>query len=276
MARAELARFAVGRIGVTAGHSIDRREVGALFAEGHEPAPSAGVFFGAFDHIYSFFATSDSRFRQMLELCRPGRVTFLPFRPEAKGHIADAYLHALGVERAAPNFRLTPTTEDLARARHELEAAGMRPDLRFVAVFPGSGSRLKNWPAANFRELIGRLLPMIQVAVVLGPAEEAAGFEFPGVPTLRGLELADVAGIAQLAAAFVGNDSGVSHLAAATGTPGTVIFGPTSPDRWRPLGGVAVIARGDLTAISPAEVHALVQKVLTQRAEKPARQTAAR
>ena len=61
-------------------------------------------------------------------------------------------------------------------------------------------------------------------------------FRETGVPVLKDLDLPTVAAIARLASAFVGNDSGVSHLAAAVGAPGVVIFGPTDPARWRPLG----------------------------------------
>ena len=46
---------------------------------------------------------------------------------------------------------------------------------------------------------------------------------------IKNQSLGTVAAIASMASAFVGNDSGVSHLAAATGTPGVVLFGPTDP-----------------------------------------------
>jgi ADP-heptose:LPS heptosyltransferase len=291
MAKAELARFAPGRMPIAHGHSIDRREVAALFSDGDEPASEAREFFGAFERIYSFFASGDARFRRMLEQCatvvgaggdarrhsrESGRVMFLPFRPEGQGHVAAGYLHALGIENAAPEFRLTPLSEDVIRARRALEAVEIRPDADFVVIFPGSGSRSKNWSAANYREFIGALLPTIQVAVVLGPAEEEGDFDFPGVPTLGNLELSVVAGIARLAIGFVGNDSGVSHLAAATGTPGVVIFGPTSPDRWRPLGDIAVIARGNLASITPAEVCASIRALVARRGGSLAYQTVVR
>ena len=40
---------------------------------------------------------------------------------------------------------------------------------------------------------------------------------------------------------YVGNDSGVSHLAGAMGARGVVIFGPTCPEQWRPLGGALTV-----------------------------------
>lgn len=274
MAKAELASFAPGRMPIARGHSIDRREVAALFADGDEVSPAID-FFGAFERIYSFFASGDPRFRRALERCAPRRVTFLPFRPEGEGHVAAGYLRALGIENAAPEFRLNPVSDQVL-ARRALEDVGIVLDTDFVVIFPGSGSRQKNWPAANYRELIVALQRMIQVVVVLGPAEEGGDFKFPGVATLRNLNLAAVTGIAFLAMAFVGNDSGVAHLGAATGTGGVVIFGPTSPHRWRPLGEVAVIAAPDLAAIAPAEVYALVQKILARSAKGRANQTVAR
>src|SRR5579871_3625666 len=55
MARAELADFAAGRMGVARGHSIDRREVSLLFSPDADAAARAAEFFGAFTSIHSFF-----------------------------------------------------------------------------------------------------------------------------------------------------------------------------------------------------------------------------
>jgi heptosyltransferase-3 len=95
---------------------------------------------------------------------------------------------------------------------------------------------------------------------VHGPAEAAleSALAAHRSATLRGLELGAVAGIARLATAFVGNDSGVSHLASAAGACGVMLFGPTDPARWRPLGKIAVIRREPIASIEPAEVYAAI------------------
>src|ERR1700738_1507342 len=59
MARGELARFAVGRVGFARGLSIDRREVGHLFAANERVPEETRGFFDAFDRVYSFFADDD-------------------------------------------------------------------------------------------------------------------------------------------------------------------------------------------------------------------------
>src|SRR5437899_3298062 len=68
-----------------------------------------------------------------------------------------------------------------------------------------------------------------------GPAE--AGVEALHGALLRDLPLADLAAVLAPAALYVGNDSGVSHLAGAVGAAGLVLFGPTQARRWRPLAG---------------------------------------
>jgi heptosyltransferase III len=58
---------------------------------------------------------------------------------------------------------------------------------------------------------------------------------------------------------FVGNDSGISHLAAAAGAPGVVIFGPTNLERWRPLGRTTVMRSEALDGLAPATVAAALE-----------------
>jgi len=104
---------------------------------------------------------------------------------------------------------------------------------------------------------------------VLGPAEASMEpiFRDAGIRVLKDLDLPIVAAIARLASAFVGNDSGVSHLAAAVGASGVVIFGPTDPARWRPLGsGQIIILRGEpLDSIDVREVADALSKFVERR-----------
>lgn len=277
MAREELARFIVDRVGLTLGlppvhsraHSIDRREVAALFAESPD-LTGAAQFFRPFTRIYSFFASDDARFRRALEAAAaPGAVSFHAFRPAGGGHIAAGYLDEIG-ERAAPpdehpdaNIEVLPG--DIAEARQALARLGLA-DTRIVLLFPGSGGAHKNWPAENFAALANALPPPTRALVVLGPAERAIEpvlmplLTARGVAWLRDQPLSTVAGLARLAAGFVGNDSGVSHLAAAAGAPGVAIFGPTDPDRWHPLGRVRVVRALNLADLTLAEVASALQQ----------------
>ncbi len=118
------------------------------------------------------------------------------------------------------------------------------------------------------KEYERRISNRASVAVILGPAEMSMEpiFRQSGVAVLKHLDLPTVAAIARVASAFVGVDSGVSHLAAAAGASGVVIFGPTDPARWRPLapgarGQIEVLRRDPIDSIEADEVAALIVKI---------------
>ncbi len=217
MAREELARFAVDRMGVARigitrtgiarSHSIDRREVAALFAEDPD-LTEAARFFCPFTRIYSFFASDDVRFRRALEAAAaPGAVSFHPFRPAAPVHVAAGYLDEIGERGAPPDEYLDAYIEvlegDIAEATQALARLGLG-DTHVVLFFPGSGGLHKNWPAENFAALADALPPPLRALVVLGPAESTLEplFVERGIARLRGQPLGTIAGLARLAAGF--------------------------------------------------------------------------
>jgi heptosyltransferase-3 len=273
MARAELARLAVGRTVVARGHSIDAPHVSALFNESDGANAETREFFGGYRRIYSFFASNDANFRVRLGAATDGEVSFHPFRPvdddSSEPHIAAAYLRSIGESNAPMHPRIEPTRDDL-RAASDAVAKARCNLSTLIAIFPGSGSPAKNWPLDKFAILAHILSERSSVVFVLGPAESAteAILHEHGLPVLKDLDLGTVAGVARLATGFVGNDSGVSHLAAAADAPGVVIFGASDPSRWRPLGRIAVFDQ----EVTPEEVAA----ALTRLSDHDAREKASR
>lgn len=106
-----------------------------------------------------------------------------------------------------------------------------------VAVHPGSGSARKNWPLARFVSL-SRLLEGHgrRVTWITGPAEEGLSLP-PGAAVWRGLPLPQLAAALSSCELYVGNDSGITHLAAAAGCSTVALFGPSNPLVWAPRGG---------------------------------------
>jgi ADP-heptose:LPS heptosyltransferase len=259
MARDELANFAVRRIGVARAHSIERREVGALFVSGGDAGQVAGRFFAEFSYIYSFFAADDGRFRSALSRAAgEASVSFGRFRPDGDGHVAGAYLGAIGESGSAADASIEVLQEDVEAATRVLDRFKLAPH-QFVLIHPGSGSPAKNWPVGNFVALANRLAAIGRgVLTVVGAAEERLREQLATcrAPVISSPSLAALAGLARLAGAYLGNDSGVSHLAAAAGAPSVVLFGPTDPARWRPLGRVLAIRREPIASISTDEVVA--------------------
>jgi glycosyl transferase family 9 (putative heptosyltransferase) len=132
----------------------------------------------------------------------------------------------------------------------------------FLALHPGSGSPRKNWPAERFRQLRDRLRPADPWLLVGGPADAATVAELRGA---RGCVVADGLPVRVLGAVlggaglFVGNDSGVSHLAAAFGAPTVALFGPTDAAVWAPDGARVRVVQsptGEMSAITVDDVVA--------------------
>ncbi len=264
MAREELAQFAVGRLGVTRAHSIDRREVSHLFRAAASDNEQARTFFSSFQRIYSFFSADDPDFRgTLIRAAREDTVSFHHFRPAGAGHVAEAYLREIGEDAELIEPRLSLLSSDIESAARRL--GGIVAPGEFIVIFPGSGSAAKNWPVESFMALARRLEKETSVLFVLGPAEAQIERQLSvRHRVMRELSLGEVAALARRAMAFVGVDSGVSHLAAATGALGVVLFGPTNPARWRPLGRVQVVQRSPISGIQPLEVIAALRRVISE------------
>ena len=123
--------------------------------------------------------------------------------------------------------------------RHEGWLHGKTP----VLIHPGSGGSFKVWPLQRWWHLIHTLLHDARVAVilVLGPADEAArplaeAAKSMGAHLATDISLPRLAALASQCRMLIGNDSGVTHLAAALGTPTIAIFGPTCGQVWAPRG----------------------------------------
>ena len=193
------------------------------------------------------------------------------------GHVAEQL-----VERAAEALDVDLEAEPLEMVRHrpaaddfsapegafelppprvdaDPSAWSSRPGLR-VAVAPGAGSLAKCWPAGLFAEtcrLIARRGP-VHFMLVLGPAE----MERPEVrEAFAGIDhtLSECWSVRDLAAVFascqlyLGNDSGLSHLASWAGAEGLALFGPTEPELWAPVGAVRAVPMQGLTPERLAE-----------------------
>ena len=111
-----------------------------------------------------------------------------------------------------------------------------------VLLHPGSGSPKKNWPLKRFTEA-GDILKNNGFSPVyfFGPAEDQLLHEFMasvkgGQTYFRSSDLIHLYEAIKNSAGFIGNDSGVSHLAGYAGVPTVVVFGPSDPRIWKPFG----------------------------------------
>jgi len=123
---------------------------------------------------------------------------------------------------------------------------------KIIVIHPGTGGTNKNWGLENFCQLAKQLRERnFEALFLLGPAElhrlndsEIRRLRNIG-PCVSGLSLTDIVAFLSGIDAFIGNDSGVTHIAAGLGIKTLAIFGPTDPAIYKPVGPrVEVFKRG--------------------------------
>jgi ADP-heptose:LPS heptosyltransferase len=215
------------------GASIDRREVSDLFASQTDVDAGTRTLLGGCAFAYSWSGFRDPHFPARLAAATGGVTHVYPFRGTQRGEHAQAY-YARCVQAGAD----APVGDAIARDDAWLPAFLERHDLKersFLLLHPGSGSAAKNWQ--GFAELAKRWRQHRDEAVIglAGPADDVVAARLDA-PVARDLSLPQVAALLSLAAGYLGNDSGISHLAGAVGTTGVALFGASDPTVWAPRG----------------------------------------
>lgn len=189
----------------------------------------------SFDSIVSWYGTGRQEFRQAVaRLGLP--VQFLPALPPEEGmHAADYFLAQVGF----PDRRGIP----------QLDCP--RWDGGFAVIHPFSGSPRKNWPIEKFRDVARRLQSLLPVRWCAGPSE-------PLEEAVRVEDLYELACWLAGARLYIGNDSGITHLAAAAGAPVVAVFVASNPKVWAPRGErIRIVTSGDADEVFAAAVSLL-------------------
>jgi len=171
-----------------------------------------------FDSIVSWYGANRPEFRDLVRsLDLP--FTFLPALPPegAAMHATDFYLEQVSTLTDRRVDSIPRISCNVAREK-------------FAIIHPFSGSPRKNWPLESFRKLARGMERVMPVHWCAGPDD----------PPLAGArridDLYELACWLAQASLYIGNDSGITHLAAAVGTPLLAIFGATDPAVWAPRG----------------------------------------
>ncbi len=160
-------------------------------------------------------------------------------------------LEKLGIPATPPpDAIIAPAHQDFLEVRDFL-SRNLGSGDRLVLLHPGSGGKQKLWTVAGWLSVINKLSahPNIRFALLQGPAD--AGIvqhlrsqlePFSPIP-VENWQLGKLAALMSKADLYLGNDSGITHLAAACGTPTIALFGPTDPRVWGPHGPQVSIIR---------------------------------
>jgi heptosyltransferase-2 len=236
----ELAR---GRYYADATRSIEARPMAGFFIPNAELDAGLKEYFGGFNLVISYLFDPDSLFANNVRRCGVKQVIEASPRPRDM-HAAKHYcrpLESLAIYVEQPRPRIHPSESDREAASRFLKMVGREP---IVAIHPGSGSEKKNWPVENFAAVARWVADELaaQLLIVEGEADERVVVKLTKlleprpITVARKLKLVDLAAVLERCALFLGNDSGVTHLAAAAGIPVVAMFGSASPPIWEPCG----------------------------------------
>ena len=271
--------------------SIEARPLAAFFARNGSLEKSLQEFFAGFSIIISYLYDPDGIFQANVARCSKAQFIVGPHRPNdsARIHATEVLLKPL--ERLAifaadstPRLHMGPVRARSAFPLPEGEGQvegeeqvlqSMRHSSRggsWLAVHPGSGSESKNWLEAKWAAALSQLASESDLKFLLiggeaeaGKAERlAAKLPRHRVDLAQNLPLTDLAARISSCAAFVGHDSGITHLAAALGLPIVALWGESAEDVWKPKGAKISLVKEEngLSALSVERVARAVWTVL--------------
>jgi ADP-heptose:LPS heptosyltransferase len=239
---------------------IEARGLAGFFARGGALEPDLMDYFSEFDLVISYLYDPDEIFKTNVCRCAVGQFIAGPYRPDEteRTHATKVYLKPL--ERLAifdadnvPRLALVPRPSSLDR---------------ILVLHSGSGSEKKNWPEAKWAGLIQQIIAttLWNLLLVGGEAEGerlrrlAAVLPPARCSIAQGLPLAELAQRIQSGAAFVGHDSGITHLAAAVGLPCVVLWADTLEEVWRPQGEPLVVLK-EITGVRAISVEKVMNEL---------------
>jgi heptosyltransferase III len=231
---------------------LDAPDLAPLFVDGLLPKTIRNRFDG-FDLAISFLSDPDSVVARNLAAAGVKQVIACPTKMRPEVHAVFQLAEVLGqigltLHDPVPRLAVGPNPAQSSR----------------LGFHVGSGSPQKNWPIEHWVELTERLHGFFgDFLLVGGEADEKVTREFHArccirrLRTLFNASLPDLCQALKGCTVFVGHDTGVTHLAAAVGTPTVALFGPTNANIWAPPGEHVRVVRspdGPMELIRVAEV----------------------
>ena len=238
-----LCRLSFGRLAVDIGvldhhYPLESARFASLYADRADS--DVGRFVSSYSHILLFsFSSLLERSMRKIHADRVYRIA--PWPDEADNVQATEFLSKQVLKCGI----LSPV--DREKFNHAIfTSMGDRgkniPPGATIVLSPGAGSIDKRWPIERFLAVAIELSSLgWRPVILLGPAEAEIEMALkqrsePLPAVVRCESFSDLLTLLESAGGYIGNDSGVSHLAAFLGLPVLVIFGASDPVRWRPFG----------------------------------------
>ena len=253
IASAASARVAAGRSVVDLCTSPEQVGMHTLFSEENALDDRLAERLRSASLVLSFFGGPAETTHHRLSAATTARVVSVDPRPmpetlAAGRHVSEQWASSVREQGLAiGDLRPAPIRIDKARDEPHSGSLGETPGVprKHVIVHPGSGGRGKCWPVERFMAMVDEMND-VSIAWMLGPAECEPGddrfkklherIRQRGEELIVELDLLAAARRIAQADLFIGNDSGMTHLAAALGIRTLAVFTTTDPRVWRPLG----------------------------------------
>ena len=257
--------------------SIDQRGMASFFFRGGALDRALSEFFSTFNLLVVFGKDGEGTLIGNLKQVCQGLILHINPFPQwtERIHSTDHLLRELtrygfSPSETIPRLFLSEKDKDWGKSFCRVKGLTEEEKSKAIVIHPGSGSKKKVWPLERFLELIHYFQRHFnsRILIVLGPAEgqevqKAFGeIEWELGPTapllVKGLSLLELASVMQGCHLFIGNDSGITHMAAALGLPTIAIFGPSDHKIWSPRGEKVFIVRKEMNC-SPCSQEKFVQ-----------------
>jgi lipopolysaccharide heptosyltransferase III len=213
----------------------------ALFTLAPAPASLVARLHG-FSRVVSWFGSRDALYPERLRALSPECVIASPLPGDVERLNVWQHLLATTGNASCPEVRPLDVPalwrDQGNHALIELGAASGRP---LLMVHPGAGARWKLWPVEHHAHVIDQVIrdTGAQALIHQGPADREVAEHLCRILDGRAVRLLEpdlplLAAVLAQSSAFLGGDSGVSHLAAAVGAPAVILFPTATRERWAP------------------------------------------
>ncbi|RKY72027.1 MAG: hypothetical protein DRQ24_05990 [Candidatus Latescibacterota bacterium] len=236
--------------------SIEQPGMASFFVPEAPLPEKLAQYFANFHLVVSLVSDPDGLFSANLR--RAGVKKVIPIAPlpphsniEHYSHYLLSQLSSWGLKAEPTEPKIFPTGPVQEYASRFWTEHGLG---RVLAVHPGSGSPRKIWKPEGFAEVANWAIEKLgmQVLLVSGPADQQVTRQViqrmrpRRALVVENFSLSKLAAILLKCQGFVGNDSGITHLASAVGIPTVAVFGPSDPRIWRPQGKHTAVVKSSL------------------------------
>ncbi|MFQ5721246.1 MAG: glycosyltransferase family 9 protein [Candidatus Aminicenantales bacterium] len=250
--------------------SVEASWIGSFFSPAQPPDSQFSAWLDKFDSVIGWFNSKQNfLWHRLLAFKRQPEVNLIVARSGIEEPLSQYFFRKTSEiflqKKSIPNFNdflLLPLSK--RQQKEGLKLLGSKffeKEKKLVIIHPGSGSRPKCWPLPNFLSIIKRLAGRrVKGALITGEAENwleegLKSYTWPETWTwLKNPSLIKLAGLLSQALFYIGNDSGVTHLAAACGARSLALFRQDLEKVWQPAGLISTVSAPTLSQISQEEV----------------------